>query len=267
MPLCLTRLRRPWERIGGLCLPLLQAGARKRFAYVVAEERYNIIQMRLIMRFYFPKIIQIKFLLYIKRSRMILWKSVVQRYWYPSSRCPLRGRARSRCCVEKWLSQQNATALMLLAWRKFSNRNDEFWRETLVWHGQSFAVGESVVANRAMLRHRGGSGKDWLAWIIGPIHIKTLHFVSGGPVVSPLWENASQLDSHPQLACSFLLSLAGGKHKAVSFLLKKILSPEIIPRGCVQRTHDRPLFVLLNFRCQGRLADPFCAVTSCNNCV
>ena len=39
--------------------------------------------------------------------------------------------------------------------------------------------------------------------------------------------------SHPLLSCSFLLLLAGGKHKAVSFPLERILSPEIIPRGCI----------------------------------
>ena len=37
--LCLTRLQRRRKRIGGLYLPLLQAGARERFAFVVAEER------------------------------------------------------------------------------------------------------------------------------------------------------------------------------------------------------------------------------------
>ena len=40
--LCLTRLRRQRKRIGGLYLPWLQAGARERFAFIVAEERIQI---------------------------------------------------------------------------------------------------------------------------------------------------------------------------------------------------------------------------------
>ena len=40
--LYLTRLRRRRKRIRGLYLPLLQAGARERFAFVVTEERIQI---------------------------------------------------------------------------------------------------------------------------------------------------------------------------------------------------------------------------------
>ena len=54
--LCLTRLRRRRKRIGGLYLPLLQAGARERFAFVVAKERVQI-KYSLMIKFIFPEII------------------------------------------------------------------------------------------------------------------------------------------------------------------------------------------------------------------
>ena len=60
--------------------------------------------------------------------------------------------------MEELLSQQEATDLTLLAWRRFGSRNDELWRETWAWHGEIFAVWQSLAANRTALRRRGGSG-------------------------------------------------------------------------------------------------------------
>ena len=144
--LCLTRLRRPRERIGGLYLPLLQAGARERFVFVVAEERLQFKLIFLMMKFIPRNIIKFN-ILTLKTWGWCLsegrWFSGVV---FPPSRYPPCGWARNRC-------QQSARhSLSVVGSAKhgqgYSVAQNRWLRSSKIqsraWHRQRFAVGQNL---------------------------------------------------------------------------------------------------------------------------